>query len=63
MITELILRLMSLVLSKQGFAFLVGGIFFSFLMHNSVNYALFITIVNDYVVQVVYNILHIGAQA
>ena len=55
--TELFMRLISVMLSRVGFAFFVGGLFFSLMMHNSDNYALLVQSLNDFFVQLFYALL------
>jgi hypothetical protein len=57
--TELFMRLLSVLLSKVGFAFFLGGLVFSLIMHNSVSYTLLIQNMNDFFVQLYYALLGI----
>lgn len=55
--TELFMRMLSVMLSRVGFAFFVGGLFFSLIMHNSDTYALLVQSMNDFFVQLFYALL------
>lgn len=57
--TELIMRLISALLSRVGFAFFLGGLVFSLIMHNSHSYAMLIQTTNDFFVQLFYALLGI----
>jgi|GEM_PF-5111158 len=59
--TELTMRLFSILLSRIGFAFFAGGIFFSLLMHNSESYAGWIRTTNDFFVYLIYTVLGLPA--
>jgi hypothetical protein len=57
--TELIMRLISILLSRVGFAFFLGGLVFSLVMHNSHNYSQLISMTNDFFVHLIYALLGI----
>jgi hypothetical protein len=57
--TELFMRLLSVLLSRVGFSFFLGGLVFSLIMHNSVSYTLLIENMNNFFVQLFYALLGI----
>ena len=58
--TELIMRLISVLLSRIGFAFFLGGLVFSLIMHISQSYSELVSTTNDFFVYLVYALLGIS---